>query len=49
MQPNGCVVLRHFKPVNTSAEKHPVGQPKKKPVNQPLTTDCTRLMIAISH
>ena len=50
MQPN-CVdfFLRRFEPVNTSAEKCPVGQPKKKPVDQPLTTDCTRLLIAISH
>ena len=41
--------LRNFKPVNTSAEKCPVGRPKKKPVDQPLTMDCTRLTIAISH
>ena len=34
MQPN-CVVLRRFKPVNISAEKCPVGRPKKKPVDQP--------------
>ena len=53
MQPNYVDFLRHFKPVDTSAKKRPVGQPKKKPVDQPLTTDCTRLMIAraiaISH
>ena len=48
MQPN-CVVLCRFKPVNTSAKKRPVGRPKKKPVDQPLTTDCTRPTITISH
>ena len=46
MQSNYVDFLRCFKPVNTSAEKRPVGQPKKKPVDQPLTTDCTRLTIA---
>ena len=46
MQPNYIDFLRRFKPVNTSAEKHPVGQPRKKPVDQPFITDCTRLTIA---
>ena len=49
MQPNCVDFLHRFKPVNTSAEKRPVGRPKKKPVDQPLTTDCTRLTIAISQ
>ena len=46
MQPNYVDFLRRFKPVNTSSEKRPVGQPRKKPVDQPFTTDCTRLTIA---
>ena len=47
MQPN-CVDFHRFKPVNISAQKCPVGRPKKKPVDQPLTTDCTSLTITIS-
>ena len=39
MQPNCVDFLHCFKPVNTSAEKRPVGQPKKKPVDQRLKTD----------
>ena len=46
MQPNYVDFLHRFKPVNTSAEKPPVGQPKKKLVDQPLATDCTHLTIA---
>ena len=45
MQSNYVDFFHHFKPVNTSAVKRPVGQPKKKPVDQSLTTDCTRLTI----
>ena len=48
MQPNG-VDFRRLKPVNISAQKRPVGRPKKKPVDQPLRTDCTSLAIAISR
>ena len=48
MQPN-CIDFHRFKPVNISAQKRPVGQPKKKPIDQPLTTDCTSLTIAISR
>ena len=45
MQPNYVDFLHSFKPVNTSAKKRPVGRPKNKPVDQPLTTNCTRLTI----
>ena len=48
MQPNYVDFFHRFKLVNTSAKKRPVGQQKKKPVDQPPTTDCTHLMIALA-